>query len=54
MSHELPIEFRPANAKRWSLKRNEMKISARICTKCGTMEFIGDVETLKNIPRKDT
>ncbi len=50
----LPIAFKPENGKRWSLKKNEMNVAARMCTECGTMDFVGDIETLKNIPRKDS
>ena len=54
IGHAFQIAFRPDNAKRWSLKNDQMNVSARMCAECGTMDFVGDLETLKNIPRKDS
>jgi hypothetical protein len=53
IGHTLQIVFKPANAKRWSLKKNEMNVTARMCADCGTMDFVGDTETLESIPRKE-
>lgn len=54
IGHAFQIVFKPANVKRWTLKKGEMNVSARMCAECGTMDFVGDTETLKNIPRRDS
>ena len=54
IGHTFQIAFRPDNAKRWSLKKDEMNVSARMCAECGTMDVVGDIKTLKSIPRKES
>ena len=54
IGHTYQVRFHPANAKRWSLKKNEMNVAARMCADCGTMDLVGNIETLKSIPREET
>jgi excisionase family DNA binding protein len=43
------IYFQPKRTKFWTLKDSNVPVSARMCTRCGTLVQIGDVEKLHQL-----
>ena len=44
--------FKPDKLKFWTVNQ-EIPISARMCRKCGHIDFIGDIERLEKISSED-